>query len=675
MKIIAAVHGLVKEHLFSFWPFPVGDEKNALVVLNQSGVWDKSYYRDQLGFFANIFAFRSDLHFLRSACKTGYSPSRYFDTRWYLEQYPDVAKTNINPLLHFIKFGIYENRKPLSSGGLGQFAQVVNSPMGYYWLAWRGFQALGIKKLLDAAAAGNDDAYWYLAMWHYAQGNIQIAYEQLQKLARSEVSSFKPKAVPCLAQCRLQLDHVSADEKALQFDQVDLTTLNADLLALSDKSLSMGQRLLGINKHYIANDVAPLTYRNEQDALTIRSLKTKNVESTLDRRFKVSVILPVYNAEHTIDIALSCLLAQSWSNLEVVVVDDASTDATVKRVNQFMLQDARIKLIRHAENRGAYLARNTGMSHAVGDLLTVHDSDDWSHPEKIELQVKPFKQKSDTLATMSSWLRVDESLKVVGPWYLSANWLQPNPSSLMLRREVYQTLGEWDAVRVAGDIEYIERIKHFYGADAITSVLPNLPLAFALTHPSSLTQRKLTHVRSVQGGLRKVYRECAYWWHRRAPVPKLKNQAGLRAFPAPLGVLPNAQQSTCFDVLVLADGAVTGSHLKTLLKDLFQLCQMGHQLAFFAWSDANLLSSSEWSDDLLEFFQQENVTIVTADHVIEVKEVRVETPLSERELWPDQVPHLTTDSIPVLSLTGEAIEDASVNALRSLLYRPDASTT
>ena len=74
----------------------------------------------------------------------------------------------------------------------------------------------------------------------------------------------------------------------------------------------------------------------------------------------VTVILPLWNAAASIKTALVSLAEQSWENLEVLVVDDASTDAGPDLVADFARQDPRFRLIRQAENQGAYAARNRG---------------------------------------------------------------------------------------------------------------------------------------------------------------------------------------------------------------------------------------------------------------------------------------------------------------------------
>jgi len=100
----------------------------------------------------------------------------------------------------------------------------------------------------------------------------------------------------------------------------------------------------------------------------------------------VSVIIPAFNRETTILAAVESALAQSYPALEVIVVDDGSTDGTAQRVQERYGDEPRVRCVRQP-NGGAGAARNHGMREARGDLLALLDSDDTWTPWKIELQV------------------------------------------------------------------------------------------------------------------------------------------------------------------------------------------------------------------------------------------------------------------------------------------------
>src|ERR1043166_1854397 len=100
----------------------------------------------------------------------------------------------------------------------------------------------------------------------------------------------------------------------------------------------------------------------------------------------VSVVLPTYNRAHTLARAVRSVLAQSHRHLEIVVVDDGSTDATVALVQKLALEDPRVRLVQQA-NRGPAAARNTGVRQARGEFVAFQDSDDEWLVEKLERQL------------------------------------------------------------------------------------------------------------------------------------------------------------------------------------------------------------------------------------------------------------------------------------------------
>lgn len=100
----------------------------------------------------------------------------------------------------------------------------------------------------------------------------------------------------------------------------------------------------------------------------------------------VSVIIPTYNGASFLGRAIRSVLDQTYSNLELIVVDDMSPDNTGEVVKQF--EDARVKYIRHDVNKGASAARVTGRRNSSGDILAFLDQDDFFHPEKMEAHVE-----------------------------------------------------------------------------------------------------------------------------------------------------------------------------------------------------------------------------------------------------------------------------------------------
>ena len=107
---------------------------------------------------------------------------------------------------------------------------------------------------------------------------------------------------------------------------------------------------------------------------------------------KVSVIIPMYNSSKYIKECVQSVLNQTYKNVELIIVDDMSSDNSVEIVEQF--KDDRIKLIKLSKNVGAALARNKGIDNATGEYICFLDSDDYWVLDKLERQVK-FIEEND----------------------------------------------------------------------------------------------------------------------------------------------------------------------------------------------------------------------------------------------------------------------------------------
>jgi glycosyltransferase involved in cell wall biosynthesis len=111
------------------------------------------------------------------------------------------------------------------------------------------------------------------------------------------------------------------------------------------------------------------------------------------QNLKVSVIIPVYNREHLVERSIRSVLNQTYNDLEVIVIDDASTDGSVEKVKQ--IPDNRIKLIRNEINSGPSKSRNKGIEISSGGLIAFQDSDDEWHPDKLQKQVDLLLKSGD----------------------------------------------------------------------------------------------------------------------------------------------------------------------------------------------------------------------------------------------------------------------------------------
>lgn len=126
----------------------------------------------------------------------------------------------------------------------------------------------------------------------------------------------------------------------------------------------------------------------------------------------VSIIMPSYNTGRYIAGSIQSVLAQSYRNWELIIVDDCSTDDTDKIVRPF-LQDNRIRYLKNKRNSGAALSRNRALREAKGKWIAFLDSDDLWFPEKLEKQIH-FMKENDYRFTYTNYLEIDENGKKNG---------------------------------------------------------------------------------------------------------------------------------------------------------------------------------------------------------------------------------------------------------------------
>jgi len=110
----------------------------------------------------------------------------------------------------------------------------------------------------------------------------------------------------------------------------------------------------------------------------------------------VSVNITTYNRVHLLPRCLDSILAQSYENLEIVIVDDYSSDNTEEVVKEYQKKDSRIKYFKHDKNKGNAHARNTALKHCTGYYIAFMDDDDeWIDRDKIKKQVEIFENSKD----------------------------------------------------------------------------------------------------------------------------------------------------------------------------------------------------------------------------------------------------------------------------------------
>lgn len=117
----------------------------------------------------------------------------------------------------------------------------------------------------------------------------------------------------------------------------------------------------------------------------------------------VSIITPAYNAVRTLSETIESVQAQTFTDWEMIIVDDCSSDGTTALASRYATDDPRIRVIRRAENGGVAAARNQALGAATGRYMAFLDADDLWLPEKLHLQLA-FMHEHDATISCSAFL-------------------------------------------------------------------------------------------------------------------------------------------------------------------------------------------------------------------------------------------------------------------------------
>lgn len=223
---------------------------------------------------------------------------------------------------------------------------------------------------------------------------------------------------------------------------------------------------------------------------------------------KVSLVVAVRNAAATLEMAVGSLLDQSWADLEILLVDDASDDETPAIAARLADRDPRVRVLANARTPGAYGARNTGLEAARGAYVGFHDGDDWAQPQRIEQQVRAIEAK-DVAAAVSKHFRLAGDGRPVAPRVFPM--IRACPISVLVRADAARAAGPMEEVRLGADSEYLARLDLLLGRRNVAR-LPQIHLVAGWA-PSSLSGAAQTGLTSTEG--RDVRAGYEREWRRR----------------------------------------------------------------------------------------------------------------------------------------------------------------
>ncbi|WP_429078634.1 glycosyltransferase family 2 protein [Aeromonas hydrophila] len=194
----------------------------------------------------------------------------------------------------------------------------------------------------------------------------------------------------------------------------------------------------------------------------------------------ISIVVPVFNVEDYINDALKSMLNQTYKNIEIIVVDDASTDKTYDILNGF--KDDRVKILRNKKNSGICHSLNKALSIAKGEYIARADGDDILLPDRISQQLAYLKENPDIGIVGCSLTTIDENNNEIGQVKYTDNQVSikkvlkfssPVAHIWLCKTSVYKTVGEYH-YDGAEDLYFIQR------AHAVNIKISNIPNYFGM---------------------------------------------------------------------------------------------------------------------------------------------------------------------------------------------------
>jgi FkbM family methyltransferase len=343
--------------------------------------------------------------------------------------------------------------------------------------------------------------------------------------------------------------------------------------------------------------------------------RTQTLDSLGSQIHKVSVIMTTHNSATFLAPALESIIAQTYSNIEVIIVDDASSDNTFEVLQQFALEDKRIRPFKMFQNRGTYWSKNFGITKATGAYVTFQDSDDVSDPKRIEVQLAEMLKQPDTVMCTCNYVRIGPTGQMVPN--RGVHERKAIMAALFDKDQILRRVGYFDSIRTSADDEFTRRVELVYGKSRVSHV--NAPLYKAKLRDGSLTNSATTRCDigkqvtsssdlSFLSASRREYVTQFLDWHHRLKIgtddPKMPFPMHRRKFPAPSLLWTTPQTSNDYITASMASIPERSKLLKSSIEsildqvDILNVYLNGYRTkpAFLSDKKIRVVHSKEYGD-------------------------------------------------------------------------------
>jgi hypothetical protein len=365
------------------------------------------------------------------------------------------------------------------------------------------------------------------------------------------------------------------------------------------------------NWQFTSRDLKPVTLRDGEDVPFNRLTSEPDAEPATAGPM-VTVIMTSFKPRRG-DVlqAARSILEQTWTSLELLIVDDASPIAYSPVLDELDQLDPRLRVIRLQTNGGTYVARNVGLAQARGEFVTGQDSDDWSHPQRLEVQVNDLLENPQRPGNQVYTVNMTEDLVRIrrgyGPFI-------PSAPTLMVRTPILRELGGYIPLRKAADNELRDRITAY--SDSPIFAIPE-PLIFMRILPDSLSRSDFRP--GWQHPARRAFWSSYRTWHATVEAHQLHRSADQ---PTPVYVPPrftSAPQTSLepvkLDVVFAADWCEDGEIQASAVEELRQLLDAGYRVGALHMENAIHLAryARTYTQPLQQMISAGQVAHVIAD--------------------------------------------------------------
>jgi glycosyltransferase involved in cell wall biosynthesis len=196
--------------------------------------------------------------------------------------------------------------------------------------------------------------------------------------------------------------------------------------------------------------------------------------------------MSAYNPDiDLMEISLGSIANQTWKNIEIFIVDDASDRSAQTAIKELAATYDHVKVIRIDVNSGPYFGRNLALLQAKGEFIAFQDADDWSHPQRIAAQLDYLLRTPEARVVATEHMRINRAGRVSLEGQFKT--FGHGPATSVFRAEIFDQIGGFAAIRSRGDVEMHERVAAYYGCQA-NALLP-FPMALCFADSGTLSHQ------------------------------------------------------------------------------------------------------------------------------------------------------------------------------------------